>query len=478
MSRLPVVGGDANTWGTVLNDYLGVSHNADGTLKFREGIFDPRDYGAVFDFVYGVGGTDNYQAIQDALDDAAAYNGSGSGSTGAVVQLPAGQGMLAHDSPSLTVTAGTWLRGYGTGATRLYRYGLPSFVNTNANPVIVADNSFHIGKISDFTIEDQAGTSAATGIHLLGGAQALGGLGGSYSMLERILMHVQGIGFKVEGIEQRLVDCYVRSALNNGFYLLGSDNYLVNCTADTCGIGFDLNTSNTKMINCKAFGGRGTGFQVGGFRNMLSNCEAQDNAEAGFVLGPTSMATSCIADSNGWNSSNPGDHSTITGFNVLGPATITGCVALNREGSPQEYGYWSQNYSGYWPMIVGCTSQWPGTEHVKAASEGSIVVNNMLGQQSVAYATPLTPDPYDGGTVVVGTLTGDLTINLPPSGVFKGMKIRFQLTQDGSGGHAVTFDAGYKTTGALATTANSVTLIEFQWDGTNFRELSRTVMAS
>ncbi len=33
MSRLPIVGGDAGTWGTVLNDFLSVSHNTDGTLK-------------------------------------------------------------------------------------------------------------------------------------------------------------------------------------------------------------------------------------------------------------------------------------------------------------------------------------------------------------------------------------------------------------------------------------------------------------
>lgn len=33
MARLPTVGGDAGNWGTVLNDYLAVSHNADGTLK-------------------------------------------------------------------------------------------------------------------------------------------------------------------------------------------------------------------------------------------------------------------------------------------------------------------------------------------------------------------------------------------------------------------------------------------------------------
>jgi hypothetical protein len=33
MSRLPVVGGDLDVWGTVLNDFLSVSHAADGTIK-------------------------------------------------------------------------------------------------------------------------------------------------------------------------------------------------------------------------------------------------------------------------------------------------------------------------------------------------------------------------------------------------------------------------------------------------------------
>lgn len=33
MSRLPIVGGDTGNWGTILNDYLLVSHAADGTLN-------------------------------------------------------------------------------------------------------------------------------------------------------------------------------------------------------------------------------------------------------------------------------------------------------------------------------------------------------------------------------------------------------------------------------------------------------------
>jgi hypothetical protein len=34
LARLPLPGSDNGTWGEILNDYLSVSHNADGTLKF------------------------------------------------------------------------------------------------------------------------------------------------------------------------------------------------------------------------------------------------------------------------------------------------------------------------------------------------------------------------------------------------------------------------------------------------------------
>ena len=33
MARLPQPGGDDGTWGQVLNEFLGVAHNADGSLK-------------------------------------------------------------------------------------------------------------------------------------------------------------------------------------------------------------------------------------------------------------------------------------------------------------------------------------------------------------------------------------------------------------------------------------------------------------
>lgn len=43
MARLPQVGGDSGDWGTILNEFLVESHNADGTLK--NGILDKTDIG-------------------------------------------------------------------------------------------------------------------------------------------------------------------------------------------------------------------------------------------------------------------------------------------------------------------------------------------------------------------------------------------------------------------------------------------------
>ena len=33
MARLPNPGGDAGSWGKILNDFLAVEHNSDGTLR-------------------------------------------------------------------------------------------------------------------------------------------------------------------------------------------------------------------------------------------------------------------------------------------------------------------------------------------------------------------------------------------------------------------------------------------------------------
>lgn len=77
MSRLPAVGGDAGTWGQVLNDFLSQSHNADGSLKAiavqntnTASVFSPISYGAV-----GDGKTDDTAAVQACVAAAVAVKG-------------------------------------------------------------------------------------------------------------------------------------------------------------------------------------------------------------------------------------------------------------------------------------------------------------------------------------------------------------------------------------------------------------------
>ncbi len=107
-------------------------------------------------------------------------------------------------------------------------------------------------------------------------------------------------------------------------------------------------------------------------------------------------------------------------------------------------------------------------------SSGDVLNFDHPGIQNLAYAASITPEPGYGSTIVVGTLTGGITVNAPQA-AWKGAKLRFVFTQDGTGGRAVTWNAVFKVNWTPTTTANKINTIEFVYDGTNWVQTATAV---
>lgn len=96
-----------------------------------------------------------------------------------------------------------------------------------------------------------------------------------------------------------------------------------------------------------------------------------------------------------------------------------------------------------------------------------VPVHNVENAQDIAYAAAITPDLALGTSIVVGTLTGNLTINAPTN-VVKGETLDIALAQDGTGGRTITWDAVFKKAADGAGTANQKASTSFMFDGTHW----------
>lgn len=91
------------------------------------------------------------------------------------------------------------------------------------------------------------------------------------------------------------------------------------------------------------------------------------------------------------------------------------------------------------------------------------------GSQSISYAASITIDFALGADVVVGTLTGDLTMNAPTNPAAGHLTV--YLTQDATGGRVVTWNSAFILSGQLPTTPGLTTAVEFGWNGTKWVQI-------
>lgn len=319
MARLPQPGGDNGNWGNILNEYLAVEHNTDGTLKLRSDgtldnkankglVFDARDYGAVLNGV-----ADDTAAIQAAINAAAATGGG-------TVQLPSGTAVVS----TIVLKHKVWLRGAGLYSTTLY---LKSGTNAPVIKNYVSSNGTEANAefcgIIDLKIDGNRTNNANTGahgIHFLTNPLYSKASGDEWFDTHHLVQNVMivfcgGKGFLGEGrSETRLINVYVEKC-NAGGIEPAFDSYLQSCSVGACNVfGFSFTRGNIMANNCKAFiSGTNHSADVPGFYlaglgkgTTLTGCIAQNNNGAGFFLENASgfILAGCVADSNNYGVGN------------------------------------------------------------------------------------------------------------------------------------------------------------------------------
>lgn len=105
------------------------------------------------------------------------------------------------------------------------------------------------------------------------------------------------------------------------------------------------------------------------------------------------------------------------------------------------------------------------------SNQGTNTVADNGGAQARTYAATVTPDPWLGETIVLGTLTGNITINTPVAPV-SGLSMTLIFTQDATGGRTVTLPSAWFVNWTPTTTANHKNTITVVYDGTNWVQVA------
>jgi hypothetical protein len=303
MARLPTPGGDSGAWGQVLNSFLEVGHNADGSLKnvVYQGdlILNVKNYGAV-----GDNATDDTAAIQATINALPAAGGA--------VYFPAGTYKITS---ALTLRNSLTLKGDDSSASVIHQ------TNTTANGLNGVDilylgiNGLRIvGPTSgsgiglNLTRSSNAATNylnitsttfSTWGSH---GVSISNAIVSTFSLVKSESNGGHGFYFHgdagVAGTSVAMNGCYANANTASGYYF----NTMAYCSLSGCASeanAIDYNITNCQAVSCTGCGSEnnnGVGWLIsGGYGVGLYSCWLYKNNGIGVHITGAAVAATVVA---------------------------------------------------------------------------------------------------------------------------------------------------------------------------------------
>lgn len=364
MARLPTPGADNDNWGTLLNEFLLVAHNADGTHRsqasasalFVAAADAPDSLKQIAH--YRCDGTDDQVEINNALQQLAGSGGQVQLSPGTFhcsdpIQMRARTMLTGQGRGTVLLAHGTWQAYDGTAQGAVIEPLDAGVDRTQIGHLVIDGNRYNNGadvrgiyyNITD-TTNFALTPDAVHRFHHLYIVKTL-----------RSAVHLKGNEMRGNSLSHIRVFTAGKDDETeaHGFNLECPDLFIDNCEAGGCsGNGFWVQGANHHYSNCKAWYAALSGWRIEAVRGVYSTCIAQDNRQHGFHIsaGPNSLSA-CHADSNSWDRSAP--TSAYDGFHLAWSnyVQLIGCSAYDKNegnrGRWQRYGFYLHGNSSNHP---------------------------------------------------------------------------------------------------------------------------------
>lgn len=283
--------------------------------------------------------------------------------------------------------------------------------------------------------------------------------------ITRAWVATSNVGVYLGGGTTSVTDLHTWGHTTVGCQVRSHGNRLVNSYFDSNGTyGVDLLNANENLIEGSdifesGFISTAAGISVAGTstRTRIIGNVFRDNTGPGIDLAGTAGNT--IIDGNQFRDTQ--GTKTQTYAAQSGSSTTSTLIANNSM-------FAGDHLTGSHNLSAGTFSS---SNNLGIDPERYTAFGNVNGSSSVGLDRKLS-------STISATLTGNWgTVTMPTTGVVQGSRLKLILTQDATGGRTITWPATTKLAGGALTlsAATKTDVVEFIFDGTNWREISRAL---